>query len=322
MKKPILLLVLLLLVACAAPPASSAPTPTTVLSPLVEAPTPTPTIAPSPQPTDSPLPPTPSAVPSARIAVIGDYGTGDANAAAVAGLVLAWEPDFIVTTGDNNYPSGAADTIDAVIGQFYHAYIGGYSGTYGEGSEVNRFFPVLGNHDWDGERAQPYFDYFNLPGNERYYDFIHGPVHFFLLDSDTREPDGVGLSSRQAEWLQAGLTTSRAPWQVVVMHHPPYSSARHGSTEALQWPYAEWGADLVLAGHDHTYERLEVDGLTYVVNGLGGQARYYFIVPLAESVVRYRAAHGALFITATVDGLTAEFLTVTGEVVDTFSLGD
>jgi hypothetical protein len=66
---------------------------------------------------------------------------------------------------------------------------------------VNQFFPTLGNHDWYTPGAQPYLDYFHLPGNERYYDFVWGPVHFFAIDSDENEPDGVNQSSVQAKWL-------------------------------------------------------------------------------------------------------------------------
>ena len=53
--------------------------------------------------------------------------------------------------------------------------------------------------------GKPYFDYFTLPGNERYYDFTWGPVHLFALDDIESEPDGVGASSIQAQWLKAGL---------------------------------------------------------------------------------------------------------------------
>src|SRR5262245_65541757 len=60
---------------------------------------------------------------STTFAVIGDYGGGGSNEQAVANLVHSWNPDFIATTGDNNYPSGDASTIDANIGQYYHDYI-------------------------------------------------------------------------------------------------------------------------------------------------------------------------------------------------------
>ncbi len=86
------------------------------------------------------------------------------------------------------------------------------------------FFPTLGNHDWYTNDAQPYLDYFTLPGNERYYDFVWGPVHFFALDSDEHEPDGVNAGSAQAAWLQQGLAASTSPWNIVYTHYPPYSS--------------------------------------------------------------------------------------------------
>ena len=84
-----------------------------------------------------------------HFAVIGDYGSGGAGEAAVAALVRSWQPDLIITTGDNNYPAGESATIDQNIGQYYHDYICPYVGTYAPGSTVNRFFPSPGNHDWD-----------------------------------------------------------------------------------------------------------------------------------------------------------------------------
>src|SRR5689334_15914290 len=82
-------------------------------------------------------------------AVIGDYGSGEQPEADVANLVKSWNPDLIVTVGDNNYPNGDGKTIDKNIGQFYHEYIYQYNGQYGSGSQTRRFFPTLGNHDWE-----------------------------------------------------------------------------------------------------------------------------------------------------------------------------
>ena len=76
-----------------------------------------------------------------RFAVIGDFGDAGSDEEAVASLVDSWNVDFIITVGDNNYPDGEASTIDENIGQYYHKYIHPYVGSYGEGSEVNRFFP-------------------------------------------------------------------------------------------------------------------------------------------------------------------------------------
>ncbi len=75
--------------------------------------------------------------------VIGDYGRAGQPAADVANLVKRWNPNFIVTVGDNNYPDGAAYSMDQNIGQYYHDYIFKYNGKYGGGSATQRFFPAL-----------------------------------------------------------------------------------------------------------------------------------------------------------------------------------
>jgi hypothetical protein len=257
-----------------------------------------------------------------RFAALGDYGTDGPDEASVARLIKSWTPDFIITTGDNNYGYGEAETIDANIGKHYHDYIGNYNGGYGPGSPggVNRFFPSLGNHDWYTPGARPYFDYFTLPGNERYYDFARGPVHLFALDSDANEPDGNTPNTRQAEWLQGRLADSTAPWQLVYFHHSAYSSGQHGSATNMQWDFKTWGADAVMTGHDHIYERSHQGGLPYFVNGLGGGFRYGFTNPLAGSQVKFNADFGAMLVQANDKNLTLQFVTQGGLVVDSWTL--
>ena len=255
-----------------------------------------------------------------RFAVIGDYGNGSQNEADVAALIRSWNPDFIITTGDNNYPDGAANTIDDHIGQFFHEFIAPYKGSYGEGAHDNRFFPSLGNHDWHAKDAQPYLDYFTLPGNERYYDFTWGEVHFFVLDSDTDEPDGASSSSVQAAWLQSRMAASNNPWKIVYFHHAPHSSARHGPIERMQWPFAQWGADVVMSGHDHTYERISRDGIWYFVNGLGGAGRYDFKNIVDGSQVRYNEDHGAMLVEVGREIMRFQFINRQGSVIDDFEL--
>ena len=256
-----------------------------------------------------------------RFAVIGDYGLAGTAEEDVANLVNSWNVDFIITLGDNNYPDGKASTIDENIGQYYHQYIYPYVGSYGEGSNVNRFFPSLGNHDWRSNPPQPYYNYFELPDNERYYDFVWGDVHFFALDSDTDEPDGVSENSVQGQWLQNALSTSISTWNVVYFHHPPYSSSsNHGSQEYMQWPFKNWGGTAVLAGHDHTYERLIVDDLLYFVNGLGGKSKYSFSNPIPGSQVRYNSDYGAMLVEANQDSITFKFYSRANDLIDTYTL--
>ncbi len=255
-----------------------------------------------------------------RFAVIGDFGLAGQPAADVAELVKSWKPNFIITTGDNNYPYGEAETIDENIGQYYAQYIYPYQGVFGRRVDTNRFFPTPGNHDWDTDELQPYLEYFTLPGKERYYDFSWGPVHLFSIDGDSREPDGVSSNSLQANWLRQSLSESTATWKIVYMHQPPYSSGYHGSVEWMRWPFKSWGASAVFAGHDHIYERLLVDDLPYFVNGLGGGPRYLLLLPLPGSQVRYQKDHGAMLVEATDNEITFQFITRLGEIIDSYSM--
>lgn len=252
-----------------------------------------------------------------RFAVVGDYSAGQ-PAADVATRIAGWNPDFIITTGDNNYPDGEASTIDANIGQYYHRYIFPYTGSYGPGASYNQFFPSLGNHDWVTPSAQPYLDYFALPNNERYYEFAQGPVRLFAVDTDPHEPDGITSTSTQATWLQSRLAAAGEPWKLVYGHHPPYSS--NGSTPALQWPYRQWGASAVLSGHIHIYERLFVNGLTYIISGLGGRGIDGLGTPHPNSVLRYNQNYGALLAEASSGTLTFQFISRAGVVIDTYTL--
>lgn len=278
------------------------------------------------QPPLSGLTPNYSDALNTRFVVIGDYGKSSQAEQDVANHVIDWVPDFIVTTGDNNYPLGSSFTIDQNIGQYYHDFIGSYNGSYGSEPSENRFFPALGNHDWrsilcyQDHCRGAYLSYFSLPGNERYYDFIWGPVHFFVLDSSQREPDGTSPNSVQGQWLMNQLKASCSSWNIVIAHHPPFSSGEHGASEYMQWPFKKWGADVILSGHDHTYERLLVDGLPYIVNGAGGKTLYDFQTPLPESLVRYNQDYGALFVEASEATLTLKFITRTGEIIDEFNL--
>ena len=88
----------------------------------------------------------------------------------------------------------------------------------------------------------------------------------------------------------------------------------------MQWPFKEWGATTVLAGHDHVYERLVVDYFLYFINGLGGSTRYDFPNPLPGSQVRYRLDHGAMLIQADYSQITFQFITHDGQLIDSYTL--
>lgn len=265
-----------------------------------------------------------------RLAAIGDFGAHSTAEHAVAKLVASWGPDFVITTGDNNYPSGSAQTIDRNIGADYHSFIYPYVGKYGAGAadRVNRFFPTLGNHDLLTGGGKPYLSYFALPGNERYYTYRSGPVQIFAIDSNPEDPDLYFTSAKkptwnspEAKWLKKQLAKSTATWKIVYFHHPPYSSGTvHGSSVWMRWPFRQWGATAVLSGHEHNYERLSEGGLPYFVDGSGGDSLYRLGPAIKGSQKRFSADHGGMLITADEAAITFSFVTVKGRVVDRYTI--
>lgn len=276
-----------------------------------------------------------------RFAIIGDFGvsegvdgTNGVNTLAVANLVKSWNPEFIITTGDNSYPDSREELLDPNIGQYYHEYIGGYSGAYGPDPGVNRFYPSLGNHDYNGpppagssDPIKPYLDFFpQIPdsssGNHRYYDFVQGPVHFFVVNSNGQDPDGNSSNSAQAQWLHTQLTASTSTWNLVYFHHPPYSSGNQGNSLFMRWDFETWGADLVINGHDHTYERFDIDGFPYIVNGLGGKGGPPLSPPYEPgSQVAWKNGYGAQLVEATDEYMKLDFISTDNVVIDSFTLG-
>ena len=268
------------------------------------------------------------------VGIIGDYGCAYAGGAslsneqAVARLVKSWNPNFIITTGDNNYPNGEASNIDTNIGQFFHEYIFPYVGTFGAGAASNRFFPSIGNHEWPNgiHELAPYLAYFILPGNQRYYSHRDGPLEIFAVVSDGQEPDGALPISIQSLWLSNALAVSTAPWRVVYFHECPYSSGlQHGSythqADNMLWPFTAWGASAIFAGHNHVYERVLTNGLNYTTIGLGGdRIDGFYPIPTTGSLVRYNTTYGAGRLTATETNLVFQFINIFNQTIDSFTL--
>ncbi|HEV3256817.1 MAG TPA: fibronectin type III domain-containing protein, partial [Gemmataceae bacterium] len=265
---------------------------------------------------------------SAHFAVIGDYGTGQQQEQAVANLVQGWKPDFITTAGDNCYlpPPTTAASYDTTVGQYYHNFIYPYTGSYGPGASTNAFFPSMGEHDWGANGANPtgdqgYLNFFTgLPGNQRYYTVTQGPVALFVLDTDPNEPDGTSSISTQAQWLQGALASSTAPWKLVVMAFPPYSSGDEGSTGGLQWPFQAWGASAVISGHDHDYERLIENGLPYFVDAAGGAGLESTPSTFIAGSQAHANVFGALKVDASPSQITFSFANTAGTVLDSYSM--
>jgi tartrate-resistant acid phosphatase type 5 len=258
-------------------------------------------------------------------AVIGDFGANTRAEKNVAKALKAKHPDFILTVGDNNYPKGCWSSIDKNIGQYYASFIANYKGKYGNGSEEARFFPSLGNHDWYAKSkclhhgSLPYLEYFTLPGNQRYYDFQKGPVHFFALDSDGREPDGIKIGSKQYLWFVEKLKKSTATFKIVYFHHAAFSSARHGSTKQMQWDFSSLGIDGVFSGHDHSYERIVRDNVVYFVNGVGGNNSLSKLKKrVAGSQYFYNKKHGFMLVNVNSNEMHIQFINKDNHIKDEY----
>ena len=159
-------------------------------------------------------------------------------------------------------------------------------------------------------------------GNERYYDVRIGDVHVFVLNSQPQEPNGLTPTTTQGQWLHDALAASDAEWKIVVVHDPPYSSIPGKSARYTRWPYQAWGADLVLSGDAHVYERLRIDGFDYAISGLGTNHSVLDNPTIVGSQAFYSADDaGALLITACSGSMHLEYRALSAGVVDTYTIG-
>jgi 3',5'-cyclic AMP phosphodiesterase CpdA len=188
------------------------------------------------------------------------------------------------------------------------------------------FEVALGNHDGPlflGEQRTAEIErtLTRLGTPSRFYTTSHGPVDFFYLDSVAMVRDPAE-ARRQVVWLDEALAASAATWRVVCLHHPVWSSGRHGPTpglvERLAPVLASHDVDLTLSGHDHHYERTRpIDGVTYVITGAGCKLSPVDPRPFAEvatSRLQFLRLH------ATRDRLVGRCIGVDGGVLDTFEL--
>lgn len=290
-------------------------------SPAVSDP-PTPTSTPSPSPTPSPTPspsPTPTPVPAAVLVGAGDIGDCSTDDDVRTAALLDDIPGTVFTAGDNAYGSGTAKQFATCYGE-----------TWGRHRERTR--PATGNHDWRTEGLGGYFGYFGSaaqgPGGTSWYSYELGTWHVIVLDSECGKIGGCKLDSAQGRWLQADLAASSATCTVAIWHKPRFSSGRHGDHSSVRpfWTALhEAGAEVVINGHDHDYERFApqdpagaadpIAGIRQFVVGTGGTNLRSFREPRPNSEVRL-VEHGVLRLTLQEGSYDWAFLSVDGEVGD------
>lgn len=202
--------------------------------------------------------PAPDDLAPVRFLAFGDSGGGGADQYALLEQMYTVPFDLMIHTGDLAYDSGT-------IGQFEDNVFG----VYADLLRNIPFFPAAGNHDYETMSGAPFRGVFSLPGDEKWYSYDWGRVHFVALDTESDY-------ATQATWLDGDLAATSLPWKIVYLHKPPYSSGTHGSDTSLRDQLApvleRHHVQLVLAGHDHDYERINPQhGVTYVVTGGGGK---------------------------------------------------
>lgn len=258
-----------------------------------------------------------------QMAAFGDCGSAEPGQHAVAAAIARRfaSADSALVLGDVVYPSGADADYDA---RFFGPYA----------SLLPRlvFHAALGNHDVETEAGAPYLRVFTLPRNgppalppETAYSFDRGGVHFVVHDSNL---PAAKLLEQAGPWHAADARASAARFRVAVLHHSPWSSAENALTpqvvalrEALTPFFARTGIDLVLAGHDHTYERTRaIDGVVYVTSGAGGYELYPRRRNHPETEVFYNSRHGFSAVTRSESLLQVEQVNVDDCRVDTVQL--
>jgi hypothetical protein len=244
---------------------------------------------------------------AARFVAFGDSGTGSVYQRALFAALNTVPYGFALHLGDLAYESGSRAELQSY-----------FFGVYGSLTQSFAVYPVAGNHDYRTQAAAPLLESFSLPDNapagrrERFYSFDWGAAH--LVGLDTENMDAV-----QLDWLERDLSQNTGRWSIVFGHRPLYSSGEAGGNAGLRVALApifqRHSVRLVLAGHEHHYERSRpIGGVTYFVSGGGGRgtrpvSRSSFTA-YSEQVLHF------LFIEATPQALVVHAIDGTGREFD------
>jgi hypothetical protein len=190
--------------------------------------------------------------------------------------------------------------------------------------------PAIGNHEYGTIAGAGHFDYFGSAAGERgrgYYSYDLGSWHVIVLNSNCWAVGGCGMGSAQEQWLRADLAASAARCTVAYWHHPRFSSGPHGSSldmDAFWRALFTAGADLVLVGHDHHYERFAPQnpdgvadparGIRQFIVGTGGAFLRRVQGRLANSEVVRDDTHGVLKLSLHAESFDWEFVPIQGQV--------
>jgi hypothetical protein len=243
---------------------------------------------------------------SVKFLIIGDTGTGSDKQKELADLLLryhgAFPFEFALMLGDNLYGGEKAADYKNKFEDVYKPLL----------DQKVKFYAALGNHD---ESNQRFYEHFNMNGEE-YHNFKKGNVSFYCLNSNY-------MDKKQVKWLEDKLAQDTSDWKIAFFHHPPYSSGgKHGSDTALREVvepiFVKYGMNVVLAGHEHFYERVKPQkGIYYFISGAGGKLRSGDVKdrsPLTEKA--YDADMSFMLAEVVKDQMHFQVISRTGETVD------
>jgi len=265
---------------------------------------------------------------SFRFVAFGDNRNRHDVHRQVVALIMADKPDLVLNTGDLVRRGNQIKDWEA----FFEV-----------STDLMRnvpYYPALGNHERD---AQLYFDFFSLPGNERYYSFNRGAVHFVALDSDgprIQETYGAVTDAqkegfarrkqryfeRQLEWLKQDLAGHQDfKYVFVFFHHPLYSvkASRQAGAERVREMFGsifqDYNVSAAFHGHDHYYHRAVAGGVQFVTTGGGGAPLYDIDAPLPESVKWAKIEH-FVRVDVAAGRASARVIDINGETIDEFEI--
>jgi hypothetical protein len=246
--------------------------------------------------------------------IAGTWNTDEATARLLDGIA-----GTVFTLGDNAYPNGTAAN-----------FTNYYNPTWGR--HRAHTYPSPGNHDYNSPGATPYFNYFYSnnnpdlntfdPQRRGYYSFDLGDWHIISLNSNIAR----GAGSAQEQWLRTDLDNNTKACTLAYWHHARFSSgANHGnnaSMDALFRALYEYGADVVLTAHEHTYERFapqdpdaqaDPTGIRQFIVGTGGNSLYPLGSRQPNSEVFRNDTHGVLKLTLNATSYNWEFIPIAGQ---------
>jgi hypothetical protein len=249
---------------------------------------------------------------TATLVGAGDIASCSSSGDEATAALVKNIPGTVFTTGDNAYPDGTAEDFEECYDPSWGAF-------------KDRTRPSPGNHDYNTANAQGYRDYFGPaatnPNGKTYYTYRLGDWRIYALDSQLP----AGAASNQYVWLAGNLSTYKHQCMAAYWHYPIASSGPHGNTDKMRPIFKlldNNGADLVLNGHDHGYERFsrinstgapDPNGMREFVVGSGGGSHYQMESVQPGSQVRNSNTYGVLKLTLNAGSYTWRFVPVAGK---------